>query len=1563
MSARGDAGGAAMSGGQNYQAEVTSWWMLRMLFQTPLGREYQLPDNILVENVGCETGDEVDDVRIKLSIDSVVYIQCKRSIIFSTTVNSEWRKTLKQFIREEREENPDEISKVYELSYEKNNEIFVILKAMLNRIRENSDLNYYDYQPINDKEREIYHKLTNLLEEIYEINDGNRSEIRTQVNHIVRKIYIRQIKFSIGDELYTQTLDNIKTLLVNVEQTNNVIGKLNEISDDLMTNRKSINRYDLRKRLFNQGYLLQGSIDLRNDYKKLSELTNEEIDIEKGSGKNRLIIQGQNVTIRRSVVDQVLEAAEESSLLVTGEAGSGKSGCLLSVYELLKERNYTVWYWRAEKFPNSNCLGIKNEIGIENQVSEIFNDASTGNKTFLIIDGLDALRDPVTRKGIIDLIKIALKYEVKVIASIRKFDLQLSPDLERMIGLSSNQQMINIEIGDLDDNELQQVLTNFETINSLIRQSPQLKSLIRNLFNLRLLCEIAEEDGFETQFSNFTQIELFERYWESKIRNQSHRHNINVFLSKIIEDMVDKESLRVRLPQIPIEPEVIICLKSLGILRIPPAEKGRLVRNEQVEFRHHLLFDFIAEKLFIEPKFDCFVSELNNIDNWSFFLRPSLILFFRKLWKTARTDFWETVFKLEENNTPFLSRITYYLVIVEEAVSIENDLEFLLTKVDSSCPEDRKIWIGIIDNIIKVGCADVFMNQFDSGTGELWLELSKKLIESDDKLLVHSARLILFSASDFIDHLSLDCRKLLNISSRKLIQHYMKQDDWPTNSSKYIVRFICKTYEVEEVDTVPFIRKLITPEEMKRSAYIIAYDIVNCIEHIWQYHKELVIDIYTAIFNYKERDTSQPTLLNDSRILPLTGNRGQDYDTVVDVLTESYSNLLENDPLAATELLIRAFENYKLSQYSQHVKFHLNGYECEILINWGLGYIRENKSDRMKMLLVWKKFISNQDNFIDNRLMVEEIVNKLCLLNKNGLIWKVFIEAMIAIPDLYIDIAWSMMNNPEIMFNMPIQGIIRELFRACIPYLSKEQIDGLQTKIIEISSSDQINELEKKHARALLEMIPVDFQHEQTKSILESRIPELDGEKKNNKTYPSFTWTDESTIDDFIGEQEKIEDNILNTRLSLIETRIKLFELQAEVNKNGKITDDVNQLYSQISNSFLSCFNEETVEEQMEYIRNKSIGSLYSGVNRIRKIIKFISRNNQLSISEKELLALFASSPNYTIRLLTAERISQLIKKDLEFSLGILRQWINEISFRPSNVVFLYMIFINYLVLYELDREKSKELLIMLIDNTKNMKYKKISKISGAMLSDMVIIYNEAWASEIIMQILCNVKENIYLISGVSSHITHYLFPANSERTPVIDEEKIKIGSEILISIFKSIGSEHLRYIEHIKQNQKSDNEWLKEAVDFIGFTTVRFRFAAEKINRMKIDLVEKENFIDRFIKMSEPIIYSLEYILYPRIAHDIITGLKYVADLNLKKTLELLFFVVKNSEKMGLTLEKLAVDVIVEILSGILIEGEAILKTSTEDRKNFLAILELCVKIGWPNAMKLAVSYSSIYR
>ncbi len=144
------------------------------------------------------------------------------------------------------------------------------------------------------------------------------------------------------------------------------------------------------------------------------------------------------------------------------------------------------------------------------------------------------------------------------------------------------------------EDELGQLLKQAEPIAKAVAVGgPKLRQLARTPFNTRLLADLlskgAEPDAFG-QVS--TQSQLLDLYWRYRVA--PHGEAALVCLQNTITSMVDKRSLQAE--------RLAIARNNATALQTMLLEDVlMLVAGERyVGFRHHILFDFAASKVFLD---------------------------------------------------------------------------------------------------------------------------------------------------------------------------------------------------------------------------------------------------------------------------------------------------------------------------------------------------------------------------------------------------------------------------------------------------------------------------------------------------------------------------------------------------------------------------------------------------------------------------------------------------------------------------------------------------------------------------------------------------------------------------------------------------------------------------------------------------------------------------------------------------------------------------------------------------------------------------------------------------
>ena len=1318
---RSNAGGAAMAAGSEFQAWVSVWWCGRILLQTPIDKGYKLPHNSIAKRIYCETTDYINDIRIESSENGLIYGQCKRSIRISRNPKSIWASVIKQFYQElERICNHD-IERRFVLFYEESNTSLERLQNILNRYRQHSEETSLFEAAKNSLERDLVKRMNILFIEL----NAELPNFQNKINELLRITYIHQLKLGELESDRREMLDSLRhNLLENPEQINEIWDSIFEHTINLQSQRGSTDRKKLRRLLSRNGILLKDSVTFRSDLKKLDDFSSSYIQYQ-AEKVSTLSINDVKIHIERPIVQEMVRILNITFFLVVGGAGTGKSGCLFCLAQRLKSLGKRVWYWSAESLPYSSSLEIRNNLQLNHSWYDIFSEVASGTGAVLIIDGLDSLKNSQSQHAYRELIERAINNNMKVVASIRSFDLRYSKQLQGLYPVKEDlispvyideefQFVSHVVVSELNDDEFHQVITKLPIVEDILNRANQLRPVVRNLFSLDLFCKlISRDDAIEELSATSTQADLFELYWNTRVESHKLHNEMTNSLRQLIESMVELTSLKVIPPQW--SGEVNDALFSAEIIRHPITIPSRLPEEELVEFSHNILFDYAAELLFIHSRRRRLIKDLSSNESWTLFLRPSLKLFYLRAFRFGPHDFWELLLMLERSSVSLVHKYIVYLIVAEET---HRHSEFHPILDGLNDDENKQYWIKIIQGVISAATYSVLPKLFKIGIGDLWIELAIDLIHTKNSQLVYSSRRLLFTASDFISTLSQNAHFLLNQAAIFLIKFHWKKDIPPSDIIRVPIKWACQTISSQPDESTEIIRRILTPEELERVGFIQAYEVTRNIEKIWPSDPSLAIEVYDSYFKHEETDEST-TLLNPSQILPLISNRRQTYENGYYLLSEKFPSFLRSFPSEATIALIRAVENIRNRGFAppdeQFIRnFRWLDIECNLLPDGSRIWDRdeEHPTYETKMLQAWENYLVTLPSDEEADEIFETISNILIKENKLAAIWRRLLRSGCRNPEYYSNKLWTILNNIEILLDMDLSETIKDSIERFIPLLSEEAIQQIENLIFSISrnnfsSSDtSINEqLANRIKTDLLVCMPENYRSSQVIEYLESCEPGLVQTRQRDITAPvtitrltSEEWlrlqgievespkhqellSDSSFIEQ-ISENDIRDDNYIDVYTNLCEIESKLVLLQGEVDREvfsliqnriiygfSKIAcsdavidrEHIEELFSRFR-AILSGPVEHVSEQELEsFDRSQGSDALDPHSNASRGFMCLTKKVEGLSEEIRELLKLISEHPKPIVRFHLGLSIWSLFNRWPEFVWVTLEEWVSEL--------------------------------------------------------------------------------------------------------------------------------------------------------------------------------------------------------------------------------------------------------------------------------------------------------------
>ena len=259
--------------------------------------------------------------------------------------------------------------------------------------------------------------------------------------------------------------------------------------------RSGTDRPGLQRLFLNAGIDLQAPRSYRDDIARLR--AHSQTTVDRIAHLARIQIGATEVKIQRHSTEELRRAAEEDARLVVGVPGAGKSGALHDLVQELKDEGRDVVLLAVDQLVARSLGEIRQELGIDHDLTEILANWPGATPAFLVIDALDAARAEPAVRMIRDRIRVIVGQQGRwhVVASIRKFDLRYSQELkqlfvggppttlEEFVDPESNS-IRHLNVPQLSDEELARIGHQSPELQQLIDGAPQeLRELLRIPFN------------------------------------------------------------------------------------------------------------------------------------------------------------------------------------------------------------------------------------------------------------------------------------------------------------------------------------------------------------------------------------------------------------------------------------------------------------------------------------------------------------------------------------------------------------------------------------------------------------------------------------------------------------------------------------------------------------------------------------------------------------------------------------------------------------------------------------------------------------------------------------------------------------------------------------------------------------------------------------------------------------------------------------------------------------------------------------------------------------------------
>lgn len=931
-------GGAATSAGIRFEQQLGALFSSWILAGDRFDDSFRL-GSAAPEWIRFETEAPVDDLLIKTSDGGYVAVQAKTTTTLSEDPNSPLGKTIVQFVRHWFVAQQGDGSMEWNRPLDPSRDRLVLAVSPQASFQIRSDLPNalrLVSQPgggsLNQAQQRAYQVFSNLVAQAWA--SITKTPIDDQLlSELAKLVVVFTFDGERGSALASGSLVKAFGTDLNAETA---FTALSDLSGRLMQERGGGDLSILRQLLVRRGIVLSASPEYRADIQTLRQHS-KQIAEALGSYEKIEVVSGAPLSVRRDCQTAVEIAVQNGPLLIIGEPGAGKSGVLNALARQLGNDGFDILQLAVDRYSIESLEGLSREIGLRHPLLDVLEAWDGPGPAFLIVDALDATRGGHGEGVFRALIERVLERKGRwsVVASIRNFDLRMGQQLRALFkGKPPEASLADPSFAEVQ--HIQVPLWSEAEFDQLLHQSPELArclaktpSRLRDLamvpFNTRLLCELILGDSVKHLDEVASQADLLRLYWDHRV--EGHGLPARSSLSLVVQLMVQARALRAPTLQAAGDnPAMIDTLCKEGVLVVVDAGRG-------VQFRHHLLFDYAAARLALDPS--TIVNgayRFSKADALGLMLSPALGFVLREVWEseTNHARFWIAVGTLinDDDGDPII-RSTAGRLGAEFPVA----------------PQDC-LWLGNLakagDNTVSktlshiAGALVVQLEDEKKFASEPWAYLADCLA-SAPTTVASNLRFLLHILIERVTDVAL--KPMLGKAARALLAHGLALPE-PAFIVRSAIGFVIATYGSDVEASRELLIQLFDSHRMNQFGHEEVPAVCYKIAAVGDIDPEFVTNyIYRIVFDYEVREDRQ-TRIGQSQILSLTSNARQDYEMARWSLGEYLPKFLQSHPRAAVRAVMNAVEGYVAREHSPTD----DALDLEFLVSGHSIRLREDRS-------------------------------------------------------------------------------------------------------------------------------------------------------------------------------------------------------------------------------------------------------------------------------------------------------------------------------------------------------------------------------------------------------------------------------------------------------------------------------------------------------------------------------------------------------------------------------------------------------------------------------------------
>jgi len=1066
-------GGNATAAGVTFQGAVGALFAATAVADRPLDARFGI-GAVRIKELRFEAEAPLDDIMIATDADGYVFTQVKTSLTLAKKLDSELGKTAEQIVRQWIACSGCDGSLAWNRPVVAGRDSFLIAvgpgatgtvakdlaQGLSRRRRKATD----ETTPADEKK--ALETFTALLQLAWEEVVGSQAT----AEDIVRLLdFTAIVQFDTNGADRNVAVEILRSALLQPDDAPSAFDVLGSICEKHMAERTGADPQALRRDLEQKPIRLLAPPDYRADveaFRAFSKTNQEYL-----AAFEVIHVDGKDVAVPRQCLAPALTAAQEGSFLVVGEPGAGKSAFLNTIGRNLGRSD--VLQLSVDRMPVSGLDGLRTELGMSHPIREVLLNWPGIEPAFLLIDSLDAVRGgtgEVVFKSLIEQVLSLPGGRWRVIASVRSFDLRLGTQFRQLFpGTPPAPEFTNpdfrnvrhIQVTPWTKEELEGLLAKAPALAAAIAAGgDRLRNLALNPFNTQLLADLLADGVAPTRLSTLsTQAELLDLYWQRRVQPLAPEGD--ACLRAVLEEMVPSRSLRA-------SQQTAFGSGGNGLARLLGA--GVLVEQSgarSVAFRHHILFDYAASRLYLNP-FDAAAvhSAFLRENGLGLMLGPALGYALQELWNSNadRRDYWNMIAGLIGDRAIDPIARSIAARSCSELPGVKSDTDGLIERL-SKDGVGRAIFGAIIGSLALWD---------EDHSGLLILAPWTQVVVAASKIpaLVGSISFLLAilmkqpTASEHRDELGMAARNLLEAALARTGDAYL------ADLAAGGIRFVAETYATDVKASRALLSQVFAVDRFETYAHAEVPALCYQIATIRAIDPDFANRIYSEVFS--RRVTSEAfARMNDSQIMPFKTQVSQDYERARFQLAHTFPEFLTSSPVEAIRALLGAIGGFITSQHPLQEEhgdwtFNVAGHDVRVVEDlshvwaWEVEDAHPDTAMSLVQILVgWLRSASPEQ--------VRAVVELFLAENRFALLWTRLFMVGAERPEVFGDLLWELATKEQVLLSRDLRKDAVDLIAAVYPSRTDTERKTFEDLILQTDFSMFVQpERARQHVLVLL---------------------------------------------------------------------------------------------------------------------------------------------------------------------------------------------------------------------------------------------------------------------------------------------------------------------------------------------------------------------------------------------------------------------------------------------------------------------------------------------------------------